>query len=188
MILTSKVYDIAVETPLTKMPRLSERVGGNILLKREDMQPVFSFKLRGAYNMISHLSDQERAQGVITASAGNHAQGVAMSARHLGCRAVIVMPTVTPSIKVNSVRRLGAEVIENSAPLPPPSLPPSLALPPSLSLPPLLTLFPSPHSLSPNPLSSPLVTLFSPTHSLPLSSLSFPQLTLLPSCHSLSPN
>jgi threonine dehydratase len=111
MILTSKVYDIAIETPLTVMPRLSERAGGTILLKREDMQPVFSFKLRGAYNMIAHLSDAERAQGVITASAGNHAQGVAMSARHLGCRAVIVMPTVTPSIKVNSVRRLGAEVV-----------------------------------------------------------------------------
>jgi threonine dehydratase len=111
MILTSKVYDIAIETPLTVMPRLSERAGGTILLKREDMQPVFSFKLRGAYNMIAHLSDAERAQGVITASAGNHAQGVAMSARHLGCRAVIVMPTVTPSIKVNSVKRLGAEVV-----------------------------------------------------------------------------
>ena len=93
MILTSKVYDIAIETPLTVMPRLSERAGGTILLKREDMQPVFSFKLRGAYNMIAHLSPQERARGIITASAGNHAQGVAMSACRLGCRAVIVMPT-----------------------------------------------------------------------------------------------
>ncbi|EKX48314.1 hypothetical protein GUITHDRAFT_86078 [Guillardia theta CCMP2712] len=112
-ILTAKVYDVAVETPLHDMPRLSERLeGGNMIMaKREDMQPVFSFKLRGAYNMIANLDQAQLDRGVITASAGNHAQGVAMSAKHLGCRAVIAMPTVTPAIKVNSVKRMGAEVV-----------------------------------------------------------------------------
>eukprot|EP00286_Rhodomonas_abbreviata_P001893 CAMPEP_0181291300 /NCGR_PEP_ID=MMETSP1101-20121128/1891_1 /TAXON_ID=46948 /ORGANISM="Rhodomonas abbreviata, Strain Caron Lab Isolate" /LENGTH=550 /DNA_ID=CAMNT_0023395677 /DNA_START=352 /DNA_END=2004 /DNA_ORIENTATION=- len=110
-ILTANVYDVAVETPLNLMPRLSDRVKNRLLVKREDMQPVFSFKIRGAYNMISHLSSEQLAKGIITASAGNHAQGVAMSAKFLGCRAIIAMPTVTPDIKVESVRRLGAEVV-----------------------------------------------------------------------------
>lgn len=110
-ILTAKVYDVCIETELQEMSRLSERVGNSILVKREDTQPVFSFKLRGAYNMISNLPQAQLDQGIITASAGNHAQGVAMSAKHLGCKAVIAMPTVTPAIKVNSVRRLGAEVV-----------------------------------------------------------------------------
>eukprot|EP00614_Pseudopedinella_elastica_P010237 CAMPEP_0172596334 /NCGR_PEP_ID=MMETSP1068-20121228/16092_1 /TAXON_ID=35684 /ORGANISM="Pseudopedinella elastica, Strain CCMP716" /LENGTH=553 /DNA_ID=CAMNT_0013395299 /DNA_START=145 /DNA_END=1806 /DNA_ORIENTATION=+ len=110
-VLTSKVYDVCIETPLQEMSRLSERVGSSILVKREDMQPVFSFKLRGAYNMIANLPQERLDKGIITASAGNHAQGVAMSAKHLGCKAIIAMPTVTPAIKVNSVRRLGAEVV-----------------------------------------------------------------------------
>jgi threonine dehydratase len=110
-ILTAKVYDVCRETALQEMSRLSERVGSTILAKREDTQPVFSFKIRGAYNHIANLSDEQRAAGIITASAGNHAQGVAMSAKELGCKAIIAMPKVTPSIKVNSVRRLGAEVV-----------------------------------------------------------------------------
>ncbi len=110
-ILTSKVYEAAVETPLDEAPALSEALGNRVLLKREDLQPVFSFKLRGAYNKIAHLSAEERAQGVIAASAGNHAQGVAFSARRLGIRAVIVMPRTTPQIKVDAVRRMGGEVI-----------------------------------------------------------------------------
>eukprot|EP00290_Baffinella_frigidus_P006711 CAMPEP_0180131270 /NCGR_PEP_ID=MMETSP0986-20121125/8326_1 /TAXON_ID=697907 /ORGANISM="non described non described, Strain CCMP2293" /LENGTH=645 /DNA_ID=CAMNT_0022071127 /DNA_START=78 /DNA_END=2015 /DNA_ORIENTATION=+ len=110
-ILTAKVYEVCKETALQEMSRLSERVGNTILAKREDTQPVFSFKIRGAFNMIANLSEEQRAGGIITASAGNHAQGVAMSAKHLGCKAIIVMPTVTPSIKVSAVRRLGAEVV-----------------------------------------------------------------------------
>jgi threonine dehydratase len=110
-ILKSRVYDVARETPLEPAPRLSRRLGCHVLLKREDMQPVFSFKLRGAHNRISHLSQQERSQGVIAASAGNHAQGVAYSAARLGIRAVIVMPQTTPEIKVEAVRDLGAEVV-----------------------------------------------------------------------------
>jgi threonine dehydratase len=110
-VLTSRVYDVARETPLDPAPRLSRRLGSAVLLKREDLQPVFSFKLRGAYNKIAHLSEEERARGVITASAGNHAQGVALSARQLGLRAVIVMPQTTPEIKVEAVRDLGAEVV-----------------------------------------------------------------------------
>jgi threonine dehydratase len=110
-ILTAKVYDVCIETELQEMSRLSERVGNSILVKREDTQPVFSFKLRGAYNMIANLPQEQLDQGIITASAGNHAQGVAMSAKHLGCKAVIAMPKVTPAIKVNSVKRLGAEVV-----------------------------------------------------------------------------
>src|SRR2546425_12526298 len=108
-VLTSRVYDVARETPLEAAPRLSRRLGHEVLFKREDLQPVFSFKLRGAYNRIAHLSPEERARGVITASAGNHAQGVAFSARHLGLRAVIVMPKTTPEIKVGAVESLGAE-------------------------------------------------------------------------------
>ena len=111
LILTSRVYDVARETPLEPAPRLSQRLGNEILLKREDLQPVFSYKLRGAYNRIAHLSDAERARGVIAASAGNHAQGVAYAARHLGLRALIVMPQTTPEIKVQAVRDLGADVV-----------------------------------------------------------------------------
>src|SRR3954469_2735479 len=110
-VLTSRVYDVAKETPLDVAARLSQRLGNTVLLKREDQQPVFSFKLRGAYNRMVHLTAEERARGVITASAGNHAQGVAFSARTLGVRAVIVMPQTTPSIKVDAVRDMGAEVI-----------------------------------------------------------------------------
>lgn len=110
-ILTSKVYDVANETPLEKAPTLSARLDNTVLLKREDYQPVFSFKLRGAYNKMAHLSPQALARGVIASSAGNHAQGVALSARRLGCRAVIVMPTTTPPVKIEAVKRLGAEVI-----------------------------------------------------------------------------
>src|SRR5581483_2903531 len=110
-ILTSRVYEVARETSLDAAPRLSKRAGNNIWLKREDQQPVFSFKIRGAYNRIARLTQAERAIGVITASAGNHAQGVALSARHLGIRAVIVMPKTTPEIKVEAVKALEAEVI-----------------------------------------------------------------------------
>jgi threonine dehydratase len=111
LILTSRVYDVAEETPLEPAARLSHRLNNDIVFKREDLQPVFSFKLRGAYNRIAHLSDAERARGVITASAGNHAQGVAFAARHLGLHALIVMPQTTPEIKVDAVRHLGAEVV-----------------------------------------------------------------------------
>jgi threonine dehydratase len=110
-VLTSLVYDVARETPLEAAPRLSRRLSSQVLLKREDLQPVFSFKLRGAYNKIAHLSGDERARGVITASAGNHAQGVAYSARHLGLSAVIVMPRTTPEIKVEAVASMGAGVV-----------------------------------------------------------------------------
>ncbi len=110
-VLTSRVYDVARETPLDAAPRLSRRLGNEVLLKREDLQPVFSFKLRGAYNKIAHLTEAERARGIISASAGNHAQGVAFSARRLGVRAVIVMPQTTPQIKVDAVRSMGAEVV-----------------------------------------------------------------------------
>ena len=110
-ILTSQVYDVARETPLEEAERLSGRFGNRVFLKREDLQPVFSFKLRGAYNRIAQLSEAERTRGVICASAGNHAQGVAYAARHLGIRAVIVMPCTTPEIKVTAVRAMGAEVV-----------------------------------------------------------------------------
>ena len=110
-ILTSRVYEAAVETSLDKAHSLSEQLGNTIFLKREDQQPVFSFKLRGAYNKIAHLTKEERARGVITASAGNHAQGVAYSAKKLGISALIVMPTTTPQIKVDAVRKFGGEVI-----------------------------------------------------------------------------
>src|SRR3954462_13193943 len=111
LILTSRVYDVAHETPLETAPRMSRRLGNDIRLKREDLQPVFSFKLRGAYNRIAHMTEAERERGVIAASAGNHAQGVAFAARHLGLRALIVMPQTTPEIKVQAVRGLGAEVV-----------------------------------------------------------------------------
>ena len=110
-ILKARVYEVAIETPLEEAPRLSRRLGNRVLYKREDLQPVFSFKLRGAYNRIAHLSDTVAARGVICASAGNHAQGVALAARHRGIPAVVVMPRTTPEIKVQSVIDLGAEVV-----------------------------------------------------------------------------
>ena len=110
-ILTAPVYDVAVETPLDQAPNLSARIGNTILFKREDMQPVFSFKLRGAYNKIAKLSAEKLKRGVICASAGNHAQGVALSAAKVGCRAVIVMPTTTPAIKIQAVKNRGGEVV-----------------------------------------------------------------------------
>ncbi|VTU07104.1 threonine dehydratase [Actinobacillus indolicus] len=110
-ILSSKIYDLAQVTPLQKMEKLSERLGNHISIKREDRQPVHSFKLRGAYAMISNLSPAQKNAGVIAASAGNHAQGVALSAKHLGLRALIVMPQNTPSIKVDAVRGFGGEVL-----------------------------------------------------------------------------
>ena len=109
--LTSRVYDVARKTPLDMADRLSARHGNTVLLKREDLQPTFSFKLRGAYNRMVQLSDAERRRGVICASAGNHAQGVAYSARRLGVRSLIVMPRTTPEIKVSAVRAMGAEVV-----------------------------------------------------------------------------
>jgi threonine dehydratase len=110
-ILTAKVYDVAVESPLERAPKLSARLRNHVLLKREDMQAVFSFKLRGAYNKMAHLPPEVLARGVICASAGNHAQGVALGARRLGCRAVIVMPVTAPRVKVDAVRALGGEVV-----------------------------------------------------------------------------
>jgi threonine dehydratase len=111
LILTSRVYDVAQETPLEPAARLSKRLANTILFKREDLQPVFSFKLRGAYNRIAYMTDAEQQRGVIAASAGNHGQGVAFAARHLGLRAIIVMPQTTPEIKVEAVREMGAEVV-----------------------------------------------------------------------------
>lgn len=107
----AKVYDVAIETPLDHAKIISARLSNTVLLKREDLQSVFSFKLRGAYNKIANLSEAERKQGVIAASAGNHAQGVALAANKLGIPATIVMPTTTPSIKVDSVTRLGANTV-----------------------------------------------------------------------------
>jgi threonine dehydratase len=110
-ILTSRVYDVAVETPLQAAGQLSKRLGNNVLLKREDLQPVFSFKVRGAYNKLAQLSDAERARGVVTASAGNHAQGLALAAKKMGVKATIVMPKTTPEIKVEGVRSRGGRVV-----------------------------------------------------------------------------
>ena len=110
LILTSRVYDVARSTPLDVARRLSRLTGNGVLLKREDLQPIFTYKLRGAYNRMAHLPADARARGVITASAGNHAQGVAFSARRLELSALIVMPQTTPEIKVDAVRELGAEV------------------------------------------------------------------------------
>jgi len=110
-ILTARVYDVAAESALDLAPLLSRRLGNSVFLKREDQQPVFSFKLRGAYNKIFHLSEKERAQGIIAASAGNHAQGVALGAHRLGIKAIIVMPRTTPRIKVNAVRAFGARTV-----------------------------------------------------------------------------
>lgn len=111
LILTSKVYEVAKETSLDYAKLLSTRINNTVLLKREDTQDVFSFKIRGAYNKMAKLSSKELARGVITASAGNHAQGVAFSAQKLGCRAVIVMPVSTPQVKIEAVKRLNAEVV-----------------------------------------------------------------------------
>ncbi len=110
-ILRARVYDVAQETPLELAKNLSRRLNNQIWLKREDLQPVFSFKLRGAYNRMSQLSKEELHRGVIASSAGNHAQGVALSASHLNCRAVIVMPITTPEMKIRAVRALGADVL-----------------------------------------------------------------------------
>jgi len=110
-ILTARVYDVAVESALEPARNLSRRLHNKVLLKREDQQPVFSFKLRGAYNKMAHLSAEQLKAGVICASAGNHAQGVAMSAHKLGSRAVVVMPTTTPQLKIDAVKGLGGEVV-----------------------------------------------------------------------------
>jgi threonine dehydratase len=110
-ILRARVYDVAIESPLEHAPNLSRRLGNSVLLKREDLQPVFSFKLRGAYNKMVALASTDLERGVIAASAGNHAQGVALAAQRLGCRAVIVMPVTTPEVKVRSVAARGAEVV-----------------------------------------------------------------------------
>nr|XP_017258713.1 PREDICTED: threonine dehydratase biosynthetic, chloroplastic-like [Daucus carota subsp. sativus] len=110
-IFSSKVYDVAYETPLELASKLSSRLGVNFWLKREDLQPVFSFKLRGAYNMMAKLPEEQLEKGVICSSAGNHAQGVALAAQKLGCNAVIAMPVTTPEIKWKSVERLGATVV-----------------------------------------------------------------------------
>jgi threonine dehydratase len=108
--LTAPVYDIADKTPLQPMPLLSDRLGCEVLIKREDLQPVHSFKLRGAYTKLARLTDEERARGVMAASAGNHAQGLALAAQKMGVKATIIMPRTTPGIKVSAVRKFGAEV------------------------------------------------------------------------------
>ncbi|ENJ6169433.1 threonine ammonia-lyase, biosynthetic [Vibrio cholerae] len=110
-ILRSPVYEVANVTPLQTMPRLSARIGNQVQIKREDRQPVHSFKLRGAYNMVSHLTEAQKAAGVIAASAGNHAQGMALSGTKLGIKTTIVMPRTTPDIKVDAVRGFGGEVL-----------------------------------------------------------------------------
>jgi threonine dehydratase len=110
-ILNSQVYDAAIETPLIFAPNISSLVQNHCYLKREDMQPVFSFKIRGAYNKIANLSKDKRDMGVVTCSAGNHAQGVAFSAAKLGINAIIVMPLATPSIKVDAVRKFGGATV-----------------------------------------------------------------------------
>lgn len=110
-ILNARVYDVAIETPLEQAAKLSRRLNNTVLLKREDNQPVFSFKLRGAYNKMAHLPVEQLERGVICASAGNHAQGVALSARRLNCKATIVMPVTTPRLKVDAVKALQGDVI-----------------------------------------------------------------------------
>lgn len=110
-ILDAKVYDVAIESPLDTANLLSRRLGNHVMFKREDLQPVFSFKLRGAYNKLAQLDESQRAKGVIAASAGNHAQGLALAAQKLGIKATIVMPQTTPEIKVRSVRAKGAKVV-----------------------------------------------------------------------------
>ena len=110
-ILSARVYDVAIESPLEIATGISENLNNKVLLKREDMQPVFSFKIRGAYNKMAHLSPADLRRGVICASAGNHAQGVALAAQKLGCKATIVMPVTTPKIKIDAVARRGATVV-----------------------------------------------------------------------------
>ena len=110
-VLKARVYDVAIESPLELAPALSKRLGNRLYIKREDLQPVFSFKLRGAYNKMAGLPRRRLARGVIAASAGNHAQGVALAAARLGCRALIVMPVTTPRIKVDAVAARGARVL-----------------------------------------------------------------------------
>ncbi len=110
-ILSAKVYDVAIETPVHKAAILSQRLGNQVLLKREDLQPVHSFKLRGAYNKMAGLTEVEADKGVIAASAGNHAQGVAMAGTRLGIKTIIVMPVTTPKIKIDAVKALGGKVI-----------------------------------------------------------------------------
>lgn len=112
-ILNARVYDVAIETPLEFAPNLSARTGNAVYLKREDMQQVFSFKLRGAYNKMAQLSPEQLKRGVITASAGNHAQGVAFSAQHMGCKAIVVMPTTTPQVKIDAVKHFGQRAVES---------------------------------------------------------------------------
>ena len=109
--LTARVYDVAVETSLDKAPQLSARLNNTLLLKREDMQSVFSFKLRGAYNKMAQLSEAELKRGIVCASAGNHAQGVALAAKRLGAKAYIVMPVTTPRVKIQAVKMRGGEVV-----------------------------------------------------------------------------
>ncbi len=110
-ILSARVYDVAIESPLDPMPRLTGRLGSPVFLKREDLQPVFSFKLRGAYNKLASLPPDALARGVICASAGNHAQGLALAAQRLRAEATIVMPRTTPAIKIDAVKRRGGQVI-----------------------------------------------------------------------------
>jgi threonine dehydratase len=110
-IMQCRLDDLVLQTPVQELPALSERLGVRVLIKREDLQPVFSFKLRGAYAKLKTLSENERRRGIICASAGNHAQGVAMAAHHLGIDALVVMPAITPEIKVNAVEKLGASVV-----------------------------------------------------------------------------
>ncbi|WP_249673999.1 threonine ammonia-lyase, biosynthetic [Pseudomonas abieticivorans] len=116
--LAAPVYEVAIQTPLQHAPALSERLGNRVLLKREDLQPTFSFKIRGAYTKLALLSPAERAGGVVTASAGNHAQGVALAARMLGIEAIIVMPTTAPALKVEGVRSRGGQVVLHGANFP----------------------------------------------------------------------
>jgi threonine dehydratase len=111
-ILDARVYDVAIETPIDPAPLLSARLGNTVLLKREDLQPVFSFKLRGAYNKMCRLTNAEKAKGVVTASAGNHAQGVALSASRMGIKATIVMPRTTPQIKIDAVKARGGREVK----------------------------------------------------------------------------
>ena len=107
----SNVYDVAHKTPITNLNKMSFRLNNNFMIKREDLQPIFSFKCRGSYNKISRLSQNILQKGVIAASAGNHAQGVALSAQFLKIKAIIVMPITTPPIKIESVKRLNGEVL-----------------------------------------------------------------------------
>lgn len=109
--LEARIYDLVLETPLQEAPLISAQVNNKVFLKREDMQPIFSFKIRGAYNKLLQLTPEQKKAGVVAASAGNHAQGLAMASKHLGVKALIVMPISTPSIKVDSVRRMGARII-----------------------------------------------------------------------------